>query len=549
MIRTLILIVKKSVKITLWVVCSLVGLVVLLFMSADIIVSHMVTKEVSRTFDSIPDADAKTGPIYLNLLSGSAIVTDITFCTHSLTLEDAENNNREPGIAVHIPSIAVWNINYIELLKRRRLEVFKISVNDPQVLVYIDEKQPETILPAFPKDTTLEKAQLWLRHVQVSHIEINNIQARVRSTRSPLYVSADTLSVECRDIAYNFVDSVFSYNDSVYSLSLDAAKVALPDGLMEMEVHDLTMEDQGSLGLGYTRIRNVITHKQMADLAREPITWIDLELNSLSTSPFNPIRKVMAQDWMLDKINVDVRRMQVCRDARYAPKEPFGTPQEFLRKLPVIFQIKQIEAIARKIDVDMYTTEINCGKMHLRDGHAWMTNVTNRPGAVWKNHAKAPFGTKGQVDAHYDFHMDKASSFDLSIKGSNIELEDLNPFIRPLVGITCTCHADQIDASYKGDKTIAQGSFCFQYHGLDVKVHKEDNIPYKIVTKHADFFTSAANSLIPKSNPTAVDIHPRRYSVEWKRDVWSPYPLYLFGPCIDGIKKTMLPGLYVHKQL
>jgi len=67
--------------------------------------------------------------------------------------------------------------------------------------------------------------------------------------------------------------------------------------------------------------------------------------------------------------------------------------------------------------------------------------------------------------------------------------------------------------------------------------------------KNADFFTSAANSLIPKSNPTAVDIHPRKYEVEWKRDVWSPYPLYLFGPCIDGIKKTMLPGLYVHKQI
>jgi len=88
-----------------------------------------------------------------------------------------------------------------------------------------------------------------------------------------------------------------------------------------------------------------------------------------------------------------------------------------------------------------------------------------------------------------------------------------------------------------------------QYQGLDIKVHKEDNIPYKIITNNADLFTGIANSLIPKSNPTAVDIHPRKYAVEWNRDEWKPYALYMFGPCIDGIKMTMLPGLFVHKQV
>ena len=540
---------KKAAKITLWVLGSLVVLVIGLFLSADIIASKLVKKEVSKTFDRLPDADAKVGNIYLNLISGSAIVSDITFSTHSLAMEDEATANRAPGLAVHIPTLAIWNINYVELLRHRHLSVFKISVDDPQLLVYIDEDNPSSILPTFPKDTTLEKAGTWLHNLDVRHIEMNNLKARLHSTHSPLRLSADSLTVECHDITYNFLDSVFSYNDSVYSLSLASAEVDLPDGQVAMEVHALETEDQGSLSLGYTRIRNVLTHKQMADLAREPITWIDLELNSLTTSPFNPIHKVKAEDWTLEKINVDVRRMHVCRDARYAPKKPFGTPQEFLRKLPVMFQIKQVEALARRIDVELYTTATNCGKMTCKNSHAWLSNVTNHPGAIWRSHAKTPFGTNGTVDAHYDMHLDKASSFELSISGQHVELENLNSFIRPLVGITCTCHVDQIETKYKGDKSTAKGSFCFQYHGLDVRVHKEDNIPYKIVTKNADFFTSAANSLIPKSNPTAVDIHPRKYEVEWKRDVWSPYPLYLFGPCIDGIKKTMLPGLYVHKQI
>ena len=95
---------------------------------------------------------------------------------------------------------------------------------------------------------------------------------------------------------------------------------------------------------------------------------------------------------------------------------------------------------------------------------------------------------------------------------------------------------------------MAGGTFKLLYHGLKVQVHKEDDIPFKIITRNAGTFTQLANTLVPKSNPSTVDIRPREYFVEWKRDEWKPFPLYMFGPCIDGIKKTMLPGLNVHMQ-
>ena len=541
---------KKSVKITLWLLFSIVALGVVLFLSADIIASSLVKREVSNAFQNIPDAKAEVGNIYLNLISGSAIVKDISFSTHSLHMEDADSLNRTPGLAVRIPTLAIWNIDYRALLKHRRLEIFAVSLDDPEVVVYVDEKNPASLLPTLPKDTTLENASIWLQNLRLRHLDINRFSARLHSTCSPLVLKADSLSLECHDMAYDFADSLFTYNDSVYELSLAAAEVNLPDGLMAMEVHNLSTADQGPLNLGYTRIRNIVSHKKMAELIHEQFTWIDLELNSVTTSPFNPLRKALAQDYTLDEIKADVRRMHVIRDERIAPKVPFVTPQEFLRTIPVTFAVKKVTSVAHKLDVELYTTAVNCGKLNLKGPmYATMTNVTNKPGATWHNHAKAPFGAKGKVDATYDIHMNRKSTFDLSIHGKDLDLENMNSFVRPLVGITCAIHVNQLDADYSGDNTIAKGAFCMQYHGLDIKVHKEDNIPYKIVTKHADFFTSAANSLIPKSNPTAVDIRPRKYAVEWTRDEWSPYPLYLFGPCIDGIKKTMLPGLYVHKQI
>ena len=155
----------------------------------------------------------------------------------------------------------------------------------------------------------------------------------------------------------------------------------------------------------------------------------------------------------------------------------------------------------------------------------------------------------GLADAEMTMTMNKDADFMMRLHAEGVNGAVLNTLIRPLVGITFACDIDTLDTRYTGNSLKAEGSFRLLYHGLHVEVHKEDDIPYKIITEHAKTFTALGNTLIPKSNPTAVDVHPRAYSVEWKRDEWKPVPLYLFGPCIDGAKKTMLPGLYVHKQI
>ena len=216
--------------------------------------------------------------------------------------------------------------------------------------------------------------------------------------------------------------------------------------------------------------------------------------------------------------------------------------------LPVTFLVKRVTALVRTIDVEFSSTDINRGEMTIKKMRANLNNVTNRHGATWTNTVKGQFGSKGQLEAHFDMHMDKTSTFDVKISGQDIETEDLNSFIRPLVGMTCACHINQLDVAYSGDREMAKGTFCMQYHGIKVQVYKEDDIPYKVITKNAGAITNMDNNLVTKSNPSSVDVRPREYEIEWKRDPWKQYPLYIFGPCIDGVVKTMLPGLFVHKQ-
>lgn len=539
---------KKPVKITLIIFAVLIALVAAAFVTVDVWVSKLVHREVAATFDRISNAEASVGDIQIFLFSGTAIVKDIYFETNSISINDTTDQPCVPGMTAYIPSLTIGRVSYTELFRKKHLWLYSITVDNPTLRLFIDEKDPTAILPEMPEDTTLEKAGLWLKRADIRHINVNNFHAEMQSTRTPLKLRLDSLTTACRDFAYDFSDSVFLYNDSVYDIHFSSFTAELPDGISAVEIHDFETKDEGSLNAGRTRYWNTVSLKRLADKAKEPVSWMDLELISFHTSAFNPLHKILDKDYTLDSLAVNVKKMHVMRDERYAPKKPFPTPQEFLRSLPVQFEIKHAEAKVREIDIDYASTNVNCGKMMLKNLRATMAHVTNRPGAVWYSKAHAPMGKEGVFDAQFNMHLDKASTFDLALHGQKIEANYLNSFIRPLVGITCECFVDRLDAEYKGDKSIAKGDFCLQYHGLKVQVHQEDDIPYKIVTKHAKTFNQLANTLIPKSNPTVVDIRPRSYTVEWKRDEWKPYPLYVFGPCIKGTVETMLPGVFVHKQ-
>ena len=119
----------------------------------------------------------------------------------------------------------------------------EISIDEPELLVYLDEEHPAELLPSFPEDTTLKKASTWLERVDVRYIEVNKSTGHLHSVRTPLVVAVDSLSVECRSMSYTFADSVFTYNDSVYELRIEGIAVQLPDGESALEVKDFETED------------------------------------------------------------------------------------------------------------------------------------------------------------------------------------------------------------------------------------------------------------------------------------------------------------------
>ena len=267
-------------------------------------------------------------------------------------------------------------------------------------------------------------------------------------------------------------------------------------------------------------------------------------MESLSTSPFNPFRKLLSKDYTLEQAKVVIRSMEVMRDLRYKPKRPFLMMQQAFKESGTAFAIKRVDAELRSIQVELSSTDFNTGQLQLNDIHATVNNITNRKNRTMHMKGLCPIDS-GRAEIEMQMTMNEDCDFAARLHAEGVNASVLNTLIRPLVGMTCTLAIDTLDTRYSGNKSHAQGTFKMLYHGLGIRVHEEDNIPYKIVTRNAHAINVVGNSMIPKSNPATRHGKAKAYNVEWTRNEWKPTELYLFGPLIDGIKKTMLPGLYI----
>ena len=542
---------KKGTKITLIVLGSLLAFGILVFIGADVALSYLAKKQVDKALAALPAeyGEASCGLVQVRLFSGTAAVSDINFTYRGESVSKKDTTKR-PGIDIHVDRVDVGRFFYSILLDHRIL-VSDLHIVRPSVELWLDDKHPETCFPELPKDEKLDsahQADTWLESAELMKFHLKNANFRMHSLRTKLDLAVDSFSLTVNDLAYNLRDTVFSYNDSVYKLSLGHAKVMLPDGRLLIETNDLSHRDQGALKLGRTRIANTMPKKKLGDLVKEPCTWIDMTIASAETSPFNPLHKAMNKDFTLEHVKAVVAKMDVFRDTRYQPKEPYPTPQDVLLAIPVVFRVGSVSADIKHINIELASTDTNCGKLKLGGIHADVENITNRKGETMNVKGHCPI-ENGMAEANVSLTMKKTADFSLGIHGTGIPAQFLNPFLRPLIGITMTLNVDTLDTHYTGNTTIAKGEFRMLYHGFEAKVHKEDDVPYKVIKKNADFFTSAAKNLLPKSNPTSVDIHPRAYKVEWKYDPWQPFPLYMFGPCINGAMKTFLPGLFVQDEI
>lgn len=460
-----------------------------------------------------------------------------------------------PGVDMSVERIEIGPLAFTKLWDRQVL-FESARVIRPRVELWMDEEHPELCFPSYEKKEPSERTVQLKQKIQerlpegeslilltaLRHAQIENASLALHSTRTQLDVVADSCSLAVNDLSY---DKTFHFNDTAYSFSLAHAAVTLPDGSMKMETRDIAHRDQGEIRIGASRIVHNMDKLALGDIVQEPVTWIDMQLKRCVISPLNPIHKALRKDYTIQHIDAEVGFMDVFRDERYQLKHIPLMPQLVLMNLPMTFYVKDADVQMQRIHIGFAITDTHIGQLDFNDINAHVAHITNRSGYTMRLDGSCPMG-EGVADARFDMTMNRECGFRIQMKAKGINTSILNGFIRPFAGITSDCKIDSIYTNYTGNGTRADGTFRMVYHDFSMKVNKGDDIPLEIITKHAGVITRVGNALVPHSNPPTKHSKPRGYQVSWIRNENKDVELYLFGPIIDGIKKTFLPGLYVH---
>ena len=530
---------KLGTRILLFIIAVIVTLFIIASGVISTYLSRWATREVNKALLSIPDWDASCGQVQVGLIAGSTTLKDVRLSYRST----CDSTNVRPGSDIRIERIELTH-NLFSFMRFHEIRLNTLRVFRPKIELWLDEEHPERSFPTFTIDTTVfNPNDLPAVKVLLNSLHVKNASLALHSVRTKLDVAADSCSLSMQHFCY---DSVFSCCDSLYSLSVGQAKVLFPDSLMMLSVCDLTHRNASEILLGATHIRNTMPKKQLADIMEEPVTWIDMQMDSIRISPLNLFRMAQSSDFAIDHIQAHVAFMDIFRDERYNPRRIYTMPQPVLMALPVTFDVMRTDAVIDNIHIAFAATDNNIGHLDMQQIDAGVDHITNRRGETIHLSGHCPFGT-GWAEAAFDLAMNDSSTFGMHIHATEINTSVMDHFIRPLVGMTSDCVIDTLDTHYTGTNYAARGTYRMLYHDFSIRVHKEDDIPFPIITKHAKTFNTLGNTLIPKTNQKYSK--PTGYYVAWTRDERKPTELYLFGPIIDGIKKTFLPGLYVHMQI
>lgn len=552
---------KRATKVGLSIFAVLIVVIAVVFICADVWVSKLVNNRIQGALENTAPYKVSVGPVHVHFFSRIVTVRDIYFSTDTLSRDTLPKNKKDriPGVQIRVPHVTIGPVSYVRMLREKNLSFYSLYVSEPEIIYYyapIPKPLPQRAVTqkSAPADTikqdtaTIATVKRFIERVNLHHLRVKNASLRYYDLSSRLSMRVDSASIGLNNLGYCLLDSSYTYNDSVYDVEVGAFYITLPDGLSRAEVHAIHYEDDGPIQIGYTRYANTIGKAALADLKKIPVTWVDAQVNSIQTAP-KPLRAFLNEDYAIPSVNVDVRRVDLYRDVRYKPVKPYPMPQEAILGTQASIHIGKVDLNVRKLNVEYALTLENVGKLTIDKLKGTITNISNRRDDVMKAAVEGKIGEKGKLGIAINFIMNDDAVWNCSLNASDFEVSALNPFIQPMVGISMNCHVDELKTQFKGDKIAAEGEFMMLYNDFSLKVHKEQNIPIKILKNNAGFINSVANNLLPKSNPSSERKAPRAYRVKAKRDEWKPFPLFMFGPVINGAVKTLLPGLFLSDKI
>jgi len=447
------------------------------------------------------------------------------------------------------------------------MQVKNLHIYSPSVFLHINEaakpaEQHQTSSAAATQNeiaainsklaTHLSVVEDFITGLTIDTILFHDAAVNVHSTASHFDLQASQLSLALYGLGFSAINEIpYHYNDSVYQFHLGHVDIVTPDSVVGITASHVRYDNGGAFTMGKTHIRHIIDKWQLTNLMNEePVTLIDMHLDSLYTSSKNIVKEVytLENGFFLDTLYANVSSLDIFRDARNTIKQPYHLPQTYITELSYPFVVHCVKANIDRINIRLAMTKANIGRLGLGPIHLNISNVTPIRNSVISTTACGKMGN-GNVNAVFKMTVNDNCDWHLQLKASHIDAHHLDNMLYPLVGLRIGCDIHSITADYGGNTTLATGTYCMTYNNVDLYADKNSNTPFKIVKDLSGLINSADKTIIHPANPTKEGKEPVAYHVQWKNNPWVNPAMFYVGPIVDGCIETMLPGLFVHKRV
>ena len=535
---------KKKVAILL-VAIAAVGILAAL---GDGILSYFGERSLRSALSGTSESSRiEFGSFRLALLPGNVVLRDVEVESRDTTLSPA------PGVLVHFDEIRLTGVRWLWALMGGDLQIGSLQLKHPQVSVDLPPKKAKAkraqkSVPD-PGRESADSAALTglLKSLSLSRLQIRDGAVKLRGMGSSLRLETSNLDFLLRDLNYRLADSAFTCKQDSYRISLDSLDFTDEAGLSRVLAERIETVDAGPLEARGLRLYVPVPKEKLADrMGKVASMWYDVCLDRVKTNALNLPEMVRSDSIRLDSIRIEGSKAFICQDDRYPPAVPYPTIQEGVNAVSRPLHIGCIDLRLKQFTFQWVTENIACGELPMKNVRAIVRNVSNAPDNTMELFLNLGMGKGSSLALSLWTRNDKKEHIRGKVEAENLDISLLDPFLRPLFGITAECQVHRIDGSFSGDKRRAGGELCMLYDGLSV--HAWEDSPYQVISSTSGLINFFAPLVLPKSNPAREGAEPRRAEIRVERDPMVPYPAYLIQMLVDGMKNTLLPGGRVKKK-
>lgn len=468
----------------------------------------------------------------INLLSGSFTITNAY-----LAPKDSLHTAMQQGAFAQIKSIEVSNFSLWALLRRNRIDVTEVVLNNPEVILYYRKEKynPQDDFVK-PFKNTIRTGNLTIRNgsfkmldsVHKPFIKASNIYFGLTNIKIDSTTLKKDIPVRYRN--YNFkCDSLFYDTGKFYTLN--ASKIVTTDSTFTLENFKMTPKHS----------RAQFTRMQTKELDQFNLRAGKISIPNLDWGYFRDTLYVHSPVITLDRVHANIYRSKEPTDD-YTRKKLYS---EMLRSIKFDLDVKKLFLTNSVIEYEEQLTfsrpaaKVSFSKLDAKvsDVYSLVGRKKGEKLLPTVMDIKCLFMKTAPFRVTWSFNIpEESDAFTIMGHLQDIDTHKIDPVANPLMNLTTDGKIKEVRFTFNGNTKYGKGTFAINYDDLKVDILKKDG-------KKENKLMSAIGNMLVKND---TDGKMKETYVEVDRIQHKSVFNFLWRFVEQGLKQSVLPKAVVN---